>query len=64
MLDRTIAVCGWGKIAPNRKTNLTQTPTLTGGQVSSGAIALLPPTLKLTLTLTQTPNLTGGNFPC
>ena len=47
MLDRTIAVCGWGKIAPNRKTNLTQTPTLTGGQVSSGGMAAMATPLKI-----------------
>ena len=48
---------------PNPKLTLNLTPTLTGGQFSSGAIVWLPPTLKLILTLAQTPTLTRGDFP-
>ena len=47
---------------PTRKLTLTQTLTLTRGQLFPGAIVWLPPTLKLILTLTETPALTEGQF--
>ena len=52
---------------PTRKLTLTQLPTLIAGdQFSSGAIAWLPPTLKikLTLTVTLTPTLRWGGSNC
>ena len=52
---------------PTRKLTLTQLPTLIAGdQFSSGAIAWLPPTLKikLTLTVTLTPTRGGGGSNC
>ena len=55
---RGLSLNGSLTIAPT----LTQPLTLTGEQFSSGAIAWLPPTLKLTLTLTQTATLPGGQF--
>ena len=49
---------------PQPKTNPNPNPNPNrGGQFSSGAIVLLPPTLNLITTFTQTPALTGGNFP-
>ena len=48
--------------------NCPPPPYTPGGQFFLGAIAWLPPTLKLTLTLSQTPILitgggVGGNIP-
>ena len=60
--DLVLGDCPRGKLPPTPKLTPSQTLTLTGGQLFSGAIVWLPPTLKLTLTLTQTPTLTRGQY--